>query len=115
MFICDVAWPSCAVHLQRDLAELLVHGLLALHHGLGQLAAEGLDLLLEKGGRRIDGLLLRLDDEPEQNENDGGEEYDNCYIHSIVLLTVGSSSKLQITSTKSQINSNRQAPKKPNN
>ena len=37
-----------AVHLHRHLAQLLVHGLLAPLHGLGQLAAQGLHLLLEQ-------------------------------------------------------------------
>ena len=57
------------VHLLHDMNKLVVDGVLALDHGVGELAAERLDLLLEEREGRVDGFLLGLKHKPEEDQD----------------------------------------------
>ena len=49
--------------------KLVVDRVLALDHGVGELAAERLDLLLEEREGRVGGPLLRLKHKPEKDQD----------------------------------------------
>ena len=61
------------VHLAGDLGHLMVHRLLVLEHGVGELPPERLDLLLEERGGLIYRRFPRLQDEPDNDQENGSQ------------------------------------------